>query len=32
MISTRKLLFGTTVLAGIMSFSAPALAQSAPAQ
>lgn len=34
MISTRKLLFSTTVLAGIMSFSAPALAQtaSAPAQ
>lgn len=30
MISTRKLLFSTTVLAGIMSFSAPALAQSAP--
>lgn len=32
MISTRKLLFGTTVLAGIMSFSAPAFAQTAPAQ
>ncbi|KPF84987.1 hypothetical protein IP78_00270 [Brevundimonas sp. AAP58] len=32
MISTRKLLFSTTVLAGIMSFSAPAFAQSAPAQ
>ncbi|MFN7390759.1 TonB-dependent receptor plug domain-containing protein, partial [Brevundimonas sp.] len=32
MISTRKLLFGTTVLAGIMSFSAPALAQSVSSQ
>ncbi len=30
MISTRKYLFGTTVLAGILSMAAPAFAQSAP--
>ncbi|MBB5746805.1 TonB-dependent receptor domain-containing protein [Brevundimonas variabilis] len=31
MVSTRKYLFGTTVLAGILSMAAPAFAQTAPA-